>query len=147
MMILSGTHMHHAVGGEPIMVAVGVFVLVIACAAVVLLARQPPSATKGAGAAGRFGPYAPYAGGSGSAMAGDIHDQEGPEDTGDLDAHILAMLRQKGEPMPQSEIAANLGMDLDALGSWLAGMERREMLRRTWDPAQSAYVVHLPAKR
>ena len=146
MMILAGMHMHHAVGGWPIMVAVGAFALVIACAAVVLLARRPQSAAEGAGAAGRFGSYAPYPGGSGTAIAGDIHDQEGPEDTSEFDGRILDMLRQKGEPMPQGEVAANLGMDPDALGSWLAGMERREMLRRTWNPKYSTYMVHLPAE-
>ena len=146
MMILAGIHMHHAVGRWPIMVAVGVFVLVIACAAIVLLARRPQSATEGAGAASRFGPYAPYAGGSGSAIAGDLHDQQSSEDTGELDARILDMLRQKGKPTPQGEVAANLGMAPDALGSWLAGMERREMLRRTWNPEQSTYMVHLPAE-
>lgn len=128
------------------MAAVGVFALVIACAAVVLLARRPQSATEGASAAGRFGPYVPYHGSSGSAIAGDLHDQESSEDTGDLDSRILDMLRQKGEPMPQGEVVANLGMDPDALGSWLAGMERREMLRRTWNPEQSTYMVHLPAE-
>jgi hypothetical protein len=55
------------------------------------------------------------------------------------------MLRQKGEPMPQPEIAANLGMAPDALGSWLASMERREMLRRTWNPQQSTYLYGPPA--
>ena len=145
MMILAGMHMHHAVGGWPIMVAVGVFALVIACAAVVLLARRPQSATVGVGAAGRFGPYTPCPGG-GFSMPGDVHDQNSSGETAEFDARILDMLRQKGEPMPQGEVAANLAMDLDALGSWLAGMERREMLRRTWNTEQSTYMVHLPAE-
>ena len=117
MMILAGTHMHHAVGGWPIMVAVGAFLLVIACAAIALLARRSQSATEGTGAAGRFGTYAPFPGG-GSSISGGVHDQGGSGDTAEFDARILNMLRQKGEPMPQPEIAANLGMDLDAMGSW-----------------------------
>jgi hypothetical protein len=136
MMILAGMHMHHAAGGWPIWIGVGVLLLVIACAAVVLLARRP--AVQAAG--GRFGPHASYLGGGGSATADNL-DTETDDDA--LDARILEMLRQKGEPMPQAEIAANLGMDLDVLGSWLAGMERRERLGRTWDAEQSTYVVHL----
>ncbi len=61
----------------------------------------------------------------------------------EYDAKILAMLGQKGEPMAQTEIAANLGMDPVALGTWLAGMERHERLGRTWNAEQSTYVVHL----
>jgi len=115
MMILAGMHMHHAAGGWPIWIGIGVFLLVIACVAVALLARRPGIA--------------------------DAPDTEVDADV--LDARILEMLRQKGEPMPQTEIAANLGMDPVSLGTWLAGMERRERLGRTWDAEQSTYVVHL----
>jgi hypothetical protein len=113
-----------------------VLLLVIACVAVALLARRP--AVQAAGC--RFGPYASYLGGGGSATEDSLDTET---DDGALDARILEMLRQKGEPMPQAEIAANLGMDPVALGSWLAGMERRERLGRTWNAEQATYVVHL----
>ena len=136
MMILAGMHMHHAAGGWPIWIGVGVLLLVVACVAVALLARRPAIE----GAAGRIGSYANYGGGSATGIA----DAPGTEVDGDvLDARILEMLRQKGEPMPQTEIAANLGMDPVALGSWLAGMERHERLGRTWNAEQATYVVHL----
>lgn len=143
MIALARAHMHHVVGGWPIIVAIGVFLVVILCAVIVLLTRRPRSATPGSGAAVRFGPYESCPGGSGSAIAGGIHEPEIWEDSGTLDARILGMLRQKGEPMSQGEIAENLGVAPDALGSWLAGMERREMLGRTWNTEQSTYVVHL----
>ena len=136
MMILAGMHMHHAAGGWPIWIGIGMVLLVVACAAVALLARRP--VVQGAG--GRFGPYASYAGGGGSVTA---HGGDTETDNDALDTRILEMLRQKGEPMPQTEIAANLGMDPVALGSWLAGMERRERLGRTWNAEQATYVVHL----
>ena len=136
MMILAGMHMHHAAGGWPIWIGIGMVLLVVACAAVALLARRP--VVQGAG--GRLGPYANCLGGGGSATADGL-DTETDDDA--LDARILEMLRQKGEPMPQAEIAANLRMDSVSLGSWLAGMERRERLGRTWNAEQSTYVVHL----
>ena len=136
MMILAGMHMHHAAGGWPIWIGIGALLLVVACVAVALLARRP--AIDGAG--GRIGSYANYGGGSATGIA-DAPDTEAEADV--LDARILEMLRQKGEPMGQTEIAANLDMDPVALGSWLAGMERRERLGRTWNAEQSTYVVHL----
>ena len=136
MMILAGMHMHHAAGGWPIWIGIGVLLLVMVCVAVALLARRP--AIEGAG--GRIGSYANYGVGSVTGIA-NIPDTEAEADV--LDARILEMLRQKGEPMPQTEIAANLGMDPVALGSWLAGMERRERLGRTWNAEQATYVVHL----
>lgn len=135
MMLLAGMHMHHAAGGWPIWIGIGVLLLVVACVAVALLARRP--AIEGAG--GRIGSYANY-GGSATGIA-DAPETEAEADV--LDARILGMLRQKGEPMPQTEIAAILGMDPVALGSWLAGMERRERLGRTWNTEQATYVVHL----
>ena len=75
----------------------------------------------------------------------DSSKEEPSEDEYDLDAKILAMLSQKGDPMLQSEIATNLGMQEDFLASWLASMERREMIRRTWDRTRSTYVIHLVA--
>jgi len=136
MIILAGMHMHHAAGGWPIWIGIGVLLLVVACVTVALLARRP--AIEGAG--GRIGSYANYGGGSAAGVA-DAPDTRADADV--LDARIIEMVRQKGEPMPQTEIAANLGMDPVALGSWLAGMERRERLGRTWDAEQSTYVVHL----
>jgi len=136
MMILAGMHMHHAAGGWPIGIGIGVLLLVVTCVAVAVLARRP--AVQAAG--GRIGSYANYGGGSVTGIA-DAPDTEAEADV--LDARILEMLRQKGEPMPQTEIAANLGMDPVALGSWLAGMERRERLGRTWNAEQATYVVHL----
>jgi len=145
MMVLAGFHGHHAFAAWPIMVAVGV-VLVVACAAIALLARRPQSAVQGVSDPGRFGSYATDPRSTGPSMPEEVHDQEGSRDTHSLDAKILAMLRQKGEPMPQSEIEANLGIQADSLGPWLAGMERRAMLRRTWNPARATYVVHVPAE-
>jgi len=71
--------------------------------------------------------------------------EEPPEDEYDFDARILTMLSQKGDPMLQSELAANLGMQEELLAWWLASMERREMIRRTWDRTRSTYVIHLVA--
>jgi len=136
MMILAGMHMHHAAGGWPIWIGVGALLLAAVCVAVALLARRP--AVEGAGA--RIGYHANCGGGSATEIA-DAPDAETDADV--LDASIIEMLRQKGEPMPQTEIAANLGMDPVALGSWLAGMERRECLGRTWNTEQATYVVHL----
>lgn len=133
--------MHHAVGAWPIFVALGALAVVIAFAAIVLLTRRPDSATEGTVPASRGGTPGTCYSGSGSATAGSVHDPAIWEDCGALDDRILDMLRQKGEPMPQSEIAANLGINVEALGSWLAGMERREMLRRTWDSERGTYVV------
>jgi hypothetical protein len=136
MMILAGMHMHHAAGGWPIWIGIGVLLLVWACVAVVLLARRPDVA----GAGGRIGSYANYGGGGDTGLAG-AADREAEADV--LEARILEMLRQKGEPMAQAEIAANLGMDPVSLGSWMASMERHERLGRTWNTEQSTYVVHL----
>jgi len=146
MMVLAGMHMRHAAGAWPIVVIVGMFVLVVACVAIAVLARRRSPVTEGSGAAGRFDSYTPHAGGSGFSADGYAYGPEGFGDTAELDAGILAMIRQKGEPMPQFEVAENMGVDLDALASRLADMERREMLRRTWDTDRATYVVQVFSK-
>jgi len=149
MMILAGTHMHHAAGAWPIMAVVGVLLLAGLCAAIVLLTRRTsglPSPTGQAGGTYGVGHDVAPSDFGGPVAAPSPETSDHAEDDYDFDARILAMLQQKGEPMPQAEIAANLGMNVDSLASWLAGMERREMLRRTWDPARATYVVHVPAE-
>jgi hypothetical protein len=138
--------MHRAVGGWPIFLAVGALAVGVAVAAVVLLTRRPESATEGAVSASPGGSPGICYSGSDAATADIGLDPAVREDSAALDDRILGMLRQKGEPMPQGEVADNLGMAPDELGSWLAGMERREMLRRTWDPQRSTYLVHRPAQ-
>lgn len=149
MMVLDGSHMHHVAGAWPVLAAVGLFLLAGLCASILLLRRRtsglpsPRSQDDGTSGGGHEAPPSDF---SGPVAAPGCETSDYAEDDYDFDAKVLAMLKQKGEPMRQSEMAESLAMDLDELGSWLASMEQREMLRRTWDPAQSVYVVHLPVQ-
>ncbi len=149
MMVLDGSHVHHAAGAWPVLAAGGLFLLAGLCAAILLLRRRTSGLASPTGQGGPcgVGHEAPLSGFDACVATRRPETADHAEDDYDsqydFDAKILAMLSQKGEPMRQSEIAENLGMDLEELGSWLAGMEQRDMLRRAWDPAQSVYVVHL----
>lgn len=148
MIIVAESHMHHAAGTWPVMAAVGLLLLAGLCTAILLLRRRTsglPSPTGQGGGTYGVGHEAPPSDFSGPVATRSPETSDHAEDEYDFDAKILAMLGQKGEPMLQSEIAANLGMREDDLATWIAGMERREMIRRRWEPGRSSYVVQLIA--
>jgi len=145
LIVLADAHLHHSVQAWPV---VGILLLAGLCALVFLLTRRRPipqpfapqlSASSGDGREppSRVPPAPTSIGSSGeTGFSADDYD---------FDAKILAMLNQKGAPMLQSEIAANLDMKETDLATWLASMEQREMVQRTWDRKRSTYVIQLPA--
>ena len=146
MMILAESHMHHAAGTWPVVAAMGLLLLAGLCAAILLLRRRAPGLPAPTGQGGGtygVGHEAPSSYFGGPVAAPNPETPDHAEDDCDFDAKILAMLGQKGEPMLQSEIAANLGWAEKDLAKWLVSMERREMIRRRWERGRSSYVVEL----
>jgi hypothetical protein len=131
MMFLAENHIRHAFGTWPGIAILGVLLVVGLCVAIFLLTRR---ATK-------------FASPTGPREAMNSEQSSIAECGGDFDARILAMLSQKGEPIPQAEIAENLRCTEEELAKWLASMERRELIRRSWEATRSTYVVHLAAGR
>jgi hypothetical protein len=138
--------MHHAFGGWLGIAILGVLLMAGLCAAILLLpsTRRPKTATH-AGAVSSFDQAPTASDRAGLGTYQEAHEHEDPEDAYDFDTKILTMLGQKGEPMRQREIAANLGIPEAGLSPWLAGMERRELIRRRWEASQSTYIVQLAA--
>ena len=146
--ILADAHPHDAMQAWPAAWVLLLLLLAGLCAVIFLLARRtrvPQSSTPQ--------PY-PLSGDGQepssrvTAAPEPIGGSEGTEFSEadyDFDAKILAMLSQKGAPMLQSEVAANLGMKEAEVATWLASMEQREMIQRTWDRKRSTYVIQLPS--
>ena len=60
-----------------------------------------------------------------------------------VEREILAMLRQNGGPMTQSEIIDVLPGDLEDLAEVMKGMEDKGLIDRKWTPEKGSYVVTL----
>ena len=57
------------------------------------------------------------------------------------ESEILAMLRQHGGPMMQSEIIDTLPGDLEDFASGMNAMEAKKLIQREWRSDQGTYIV------
>jgi DNA-binding MarR family transcriptional regulator len=58
-----------------------------------------------------------------------------------MQAEILAMLRQNGGPIAQSEIGETVPMDSDDMANALRELEQRNLVRREWSSEKQVYMV------
>ena len=54
---------------------------------------------------------------------------------------VLTMLKEKGCPMPQAEIAQTMNLPEQDVAKSLAWLEQNQQVRRTWDAKRSTYMV------
>ena len=54
---------------------------------------------------------------------------------------ILSMVRQKGEPIKQTDIVDIISGDLEGVVEILKTMEAKGLIRRTWDSEQGTYLI------
>jgi len=62
-------------------------------------------------------------------------------DLGPMEAEILAMLRQTGRPVVQSEIGDTVPMDPDDIAQAVQDLESRGLVHREWSSERQAYIV------
>ncbi len=60
---------------------------------------------------------------------------------GPMEAEILAMLRQTGRPLGQSEIGQSMGMDVDDIAEAMHFLEGGGLVRREWSSDRQTYLV------
>lgn len=58
-----------------------------------------------------------------------------------MQTEILAMLRQNGGPVAQSEIGETVPMDSDEIANALRELEDRNLVRREWSSEKQVYMV------
>ena len=61
-----------------------------------------------------------------------------------VEKDILAMVRQYGGPMPQSEVARNIALEEDTASRVLRRLEEQSALVREWDAERCEFMVTLP---
>jgi hypothetical protein len=66
---------------------------------------------------------------------------EDPATFYNYEERILAMLKEKGCPMPQVEIAQTMNLPEQNVAKSLAWLEQNKQVRRTWDANRSTYMV------
>ena len=63
---------------------------------------------------------------------------------GPLEAEVLALVRQRGGPVSQPDIAAESGADTELVGRVLQDLQARGLVRRDWSHEDECYIVSLP---
>jgi len=63
---------------------------------------------------------------------------------GPLEAEVLALVRQRGAPVSQPDIALESGADTEEVGLVLHDLEGRGLIRREWSREGQCYIVSLP---
>jgi len=63
---------------------------------------------------------------------------------GPLEAEVLALVRQRGAPVSQPDIAVESGTDGDLVGRVLHDLQARGLVRREWSHEDQCYIVSLP---
>jgi uncharacterized membrane protein len=58
-----------------------------------------------------------------------------------VQAEILAMIRQNGGPLAQSEIGETVPMDTDEIANALRKLEERGLVRREWNGEKQVYMI------
>jgi hypothetical protein len=84
-------------------------------------------------------------GGRAACCRGDIDDQGAERKSLPREQReVLAMLRQNGGDMFQTEVADNIAGDIDYAVDILMELEKKAKIKRSWDTNKSAYLVSAP---
>jgi len=146
-MILADAH-EHGYAGDNVWVVFLALLAVAMIVALVLLLRGKSRPGEGALRTALPGepPAPPAPGAAGQDAPSSTLDWAGdPEQAMETycarENEIMAVLKQKGRPVEQSELCQCLGLAEDELARYLAEMEQRGFLRRTWDHEHQVFMV------
>jgi len=76
-----------------------------------------------------------------STSAGQQLEIEDPETFYNYEQRISTMLKEKGCPMPQVEVAQTMNLAEEDVAKSLAWLEQNKQVRRIWDTNRSTYMV------
>jgi len=151
--ILAEAHEYGHAGIAPWIVWIGVLAIVLVTAVVVvtvlvllLRGKLPPEDEVPGTPSGGEPPAPPASGATAPATRpGSTDVAEDPEQALqrylDREDGIMAILKQRGRPVAQSELCQYLGVAADELARALSDLEQRGFLHRTWDRERQDFKV------
>ena len=149
-MILAEAQEHGYAGDISQMVFLGILALVLIVAAIAVLTlllrgkSRPEDASRTPSAAEPQTPPTPDATTRNthpSSTDSDEDPKQAMQKYFDREDEIMAVLKQKGRPVTQSELCQSLGLTADELARALSDLEQRAFLRRTWDRERQDFMV------
>ena len=154
-LVLAEDHGHGHAGIAPWMVLLGIFILVSVVvgivALVLFLSGKLPPEDESLGTTSGGKPAAPPVSGATATDTppGRTDVADDPEQALqrylDREDEIMALLKQKGRSVAQSELCQYLGLTADELAGALSDLEQRGFLCRTWDRERQDFMVSLAA--